>query len=445
MDRRIEVSGSEEETYSVMFSSLRHPARRKILRMLSEEKMTFSQMLEELAIPSSHLTYHLENLGELVVKDENGKYELSSFGKAAVSMMKGAEEVPATHAKRFSALPFRWKTLLALLTVAIVLLATTSYYQFASLNNLSNNYNALQGNYNNIKAQNQELLLSNTSDNAAEAKTIIQNVLQIDTSKYQMTLLRDTLKVRTDLDGIVEEVLEYSLSNTGSQFDLTLRFRNGHFSLFQINQLEGAPSFPLINTEPQPTDIVQACQGLLDRYESTFNDSYMTQITTLMNSANDMTTDRTLGNTKLQLSSYTGGADISLMYTDNGTDFQAKSINLVYNNYALTEFSDDWFLYKVGSTVVNISEAQAVKTATDAAKNYSWNANGTLVSNPQLLSQPVSVELYPKPRTDALTLYPYWYVTFQLDKTYPGGVSEIGVGVWADTGQTGNIEAITTS
>src|SRR5512136_889197 len=114
------MSGSEEETYSIMFSSLRHPARRKILRMLSERTMTFSQMLEELAIPSSHLTYHLENLGELVLKDDSGKYKLSSFGNASVSMMKSAEEVPDAHTKRFSALPIRWKSLYVLFAVAII-------------------------------------------------------------------------------------------------------------------------------------------------------------------------------------------------------------------------------------------------------------------------------------------------------------------------------------
>jgi DNA-binding transcriptional ArsR family regulator len=436
---------SEEEIYSVMFSSLRHPARRKILRMLSEEKVTFSHMLQALAIPSSHLTYHLENLGELIIKDENGKYQLSSFGKAAVSMMKGAEEVPDNHAKHFSALPLRWKTLYALFIIAIVLLASMSYYQFTSLNNLSNNYIDLQKNYNGVKLQNDQLLLSNTSDNAAEAKTLIQDVLQIDTSNYQMTLLSDTVQVRTDLDGIVEEIMQYSLVNTASRFDLTLRFRNGHFSLFEINQLEGAPNFPLVYTEPQPTNVVQACQGLLGRYESAFNDAYMPQIVSLMASANNMTTNQTFENTKLQLSSYNGDADVSLMYTNNGTDFQAKSINLIYINNALTEFSDDWFLYQVGSTQINISQAQAVQIATNAVKNYSWNANGTQVSNFQVLNSPVSAELYPKPRTDNLTLYPYWYVTLHLDKTYPGGVSEIGVGVWADTAQATNIQAITTS
>jgi len=439
------MTASEEETYSVMFSSLRHPARRKILRMLSEEKMTFSQMLEELAIPSSHLTYQLENLGELVVKDENGKYELSSFGKAAVSMMKGAEEVPETHAKHFSALHLKWKTLIALFIVAIVLLATVSYYQFNSLNNLSNNYNALQKNYNAIKAQNQELLLSNTTDNAAEAKTVIQDVLQIDTSKYQVTLTSDTVRVRTDLDGIVEEIMEYSLLNAASQFDLTLRFRDGHFSLFQITQLEGYPSFPLDYTAPQQTDVVQACRGLLERYEAAFNDSYMGQVNALMASANDLTTNQAVGNTNLQISSYNGGADITLMYTANGTNFQAKSLSLVYNNYALTQFSDDWFLYTVGNTQVNIGQAQAEQIAMNAVKTYSYSVNGTRVSNFQVLSSPVTAELYPRPRTEDLTLYPYWYVTLHLAKTYPGRVNEIGVGVWADTGQAANIQALSTS
>ena len=68
----------EDETYSTMFSSLKHPARRKILRMLAEKPKTFSQILDELGISSSHLTYHLENLGELVSKIENGVFKSMS-------------------------------------------------------------------------------------------------------------------------------------------------------------------------------------------------------------------------------------------------------------------------------------------------------------------------------------------------------------------------------
>jgi DNA-binding transcriptional ArsR family regulator len=444
--RVIGVSGSEEEIYSVMFSSLRHPARRKILRMLSERKVTYSQMLEELAITSSHLTYHLENLGELVLKDENGKYELSSFGKAAVTMMRGAEEVPDTHAKSFSTLSFRWKSLYALFIIAIVLLASLSYVEFSSFNKLSSDFSALQRNYNIVKEQNQQLLISNSSNNAYEAKIIMQNVLQIDTSKYQVTLTDDTLQNRADLGGVVEEILQYSLVNNASRFDLTMRFRNGHFSLLQISQLEGAPNFPLIYTEPQQTGVIQACQGLLGRYQSAFNDSYMDQISSLMASVNTNQNSQTLGNSKLQFSSYDGSADVLLMYTENETDFQAKSIHLTYQNNILAEFSDDWALFKVGSTQVNISKDQAVLIAKNAAKTYSWTANGQQVTSFQILDNPVSAQFYPKTRgADVLTLYPYWYVTLYLDKTYPGGVSEIAVGVWADTGQIASIQSLATS
>ena len=81
------MPNSEEETYSIMFSSLKHPARRKILRMLADKPKNFSRILEEMGISSSHLTYHLENLGELVTKMDDGKYRLSTFGKAAVMTM----------------------------------------------------------------------------------------------------------------------------------------------------------------------------------------------------------------------------------------------------------------------------------------------------------------------------------------------------------------------
>jgi hypothetical protein len=83
---------TEEETYSLIFSSLKHPIRRKILRMLRDSELTFSQILEILSIDSGHLSYHLENLGDLVTHSSDGKYKLSSFGMAAVKLMSGVEE-----------------------------------------------------------------------------------------------------------------------------------------------------------------------------------------------------------------------------------------------------------------------------------------------------------------------------------------------------------------
>lgn len=81
----------EEETYSVIFSSLKHPVRRKILRLLTDGSKTFTEILEQVNVDSSHLSYHLDNLGELL-KKENGKYSLSDFGLAATSLMSRVEE-----------------------------------------------------------------------------------------------------------------------------------------------------------------------------------------------------------------------------------------------------------------------------------------------------------------------------------------------------------------
>jgi DNA-binding transcriptional ArsR family regulator len=433
------MSGSAEETYSTMFSSLRHPARRKILRMLSERSMTFSQMLDELGIPSSHLTYHLENLGELVVKMEDGKYKLSSFGKASVSMMKGAEEVPSIQTKKFSSLPLRWKSLFAVLIIGIVLLASMSYVQYASFNQLSRDYGLLKADFEKVKSQNQQVL---SWSSAERAMTIIRDVVQIDITKYQTTLLSDTVENRSDLGGVVEEILKYSLTSNESKIDLVLRFRNNHFSLYQLSLLEGIPPYAPIYAQPQSTDILEATRGLIERYKSSTSDPYLEEMSRLLASADETNNEQTLGNTKLKMTVYGDNAEVLLLYTANGVDFAAKSLRLVFQKHFLQELSDDWPLYKVGSTQVNVSKEQAIQIARNAAKTFEWNASGVQVSNFNVLAEPVSAVFFPHPRTELLTLVPYWYITLYLDRDYPGGVNSITVGVWADTGKVANIQAL---
>jgi len=135
----------EEETYSTIFTSLKHPVRRKILRMLSGKPRNFSEMLEALGISSSHLTYHLENLGELVSKMDDGKYKLSTFGEAAVGTMSKVEEAPkVTEPKRPPSLPIKWKSFFAVLMIGLVVLAGVSYTQYQTLNRLSSEYEELK-------------------------------------------------------------------------------------------------------------------------------------------------------------------------------------------------------------------------------------------------------------------------------------------------------------
>ena len=209
-----------DETYSIMFSSLKHPARRKILRMLSERSLTFSELLDELGISSSHLTYHLENLGELVTKLENGKYKLSSFGNASVDAMKGVEDVPDYRSSKFLSLPFKWKALMAGFMIAVVILASFSAVQYFSLGQIAGDYDSLKNDLLSAQEQNEQLL--SWSSNPDKAITFLRDVVQIDFSRYKASLISNTIEYRTDLGGVVEEILKYSLTSTDVKVDALL-------------------------------------------------------------------------------------------------------------------------------------------------------------------------------------------------------------------------------
>ena len=426
------MGDSLEEKYSAMFSSLKHPARRKILKMLSKRSMTFSEMLDKLEILGSHLTYHLETLGEFVAKGEDGKYKLSSFGESSVSMMERIEEVPSIQTKKFLSLPLRWKSLFAVFIICIVVLTSFSYVQYASFNQLSRDYELL-------KLQNQQLLLNSTTD---KSLIFLRDIVQIDLSKYQVTLNSRTVEDRPDLGDIIEEIFKYSLVNSDSKFDIVMRFRNNHFSSYHISVLEGFPPYAPKYVQSELKDIIEVTRELIEKYKSGTGDPYLEEIRRLLSLANETNYELTLDNAKLRITINGDNAEVLILYTVNGIDFSSKSLRLVFQNHALRELSDDWFLYKIGGTEVNVSKEEAVQIARNAAEDFEWNASGVQVSNFDVLNEPVSALFFPHPRTEPLTLVPYWYITLYLDRTYPGEVNSITVGIWADTGVVANIQAL---
>jgi DNA-binding transcriptional ArsR family regulator len=424
------MSDSEEEIYSTMFSSLKHPARRKILRMLSEEAMTFSQLLEALGITSSHLTYHLENLGELLSKDDDGKYKLSTFGSASVETMKIVEEAPAVRSKYGFPLSLKWRSLLAGLLIAVILLASMFYVEYASFNQLSSDHAELESKYD-------QLLTWSASND--DAMTFLQDVIQVDTTQYQSTLLSNTVEVRSDLGGVVEEILKYSLTNSESQIDVILRFRNRELSRYQMNVFEESP----ISAEPQSFSVLDTAKNLLQRLISYNDASYLRDMSNMLTSVSKLEdTEVTEGNMKLVISVSGANAEIQWLYTENGVDFPVKSLTLNFENGVLKDLTDGWYLFSIGSTEVNVSGEEALEIAKNAVQSFTWEADGTTVSNFNVLDEPVSVVFHPIPRGQNLKLIPYWYIILYLDKVYPGGVNRIAVGVWADTGDVDQIRTL---
>ena len=121
----------DEEVYSTIFNALRHGVRRNILRMLEDKELTHTEIAEALGISSSHLTYHLDALKDLVTKTEHG-YRLSRFGEAAVHMTKTVETPPEPQIKPEDKTRLKNITLVLSISLLIIAGATTELYYLSS-------------------------------------------------------------------------------------------------------------------------------------------------------------------------------------------------------------------------------------------------------------------------------------------------------------------------
>lgn len=86
------VMSTEEDTYNIIFKAMQHPIRRRILRTLSEAPSTYTEIQRTLNIDNGLLNYHLDNMRDLLTKNEEEKYTLSEFGRATVNLVRGVEE-----------------------------------------------------------------------------------------------------------------------------------------------------------------------------------------------------------------------------------------------------------------------------------------------------------------------------------------------------------------
>ena len=419
------MSDGQEEIYSIMFSSLKHPARRKILRILADKPLTFSEMLELLGVSSSNLTYHLDNLGELVAKGENGLYKLSTFGLASVNTMRVVEEAPEVQPKKRLGLSFKWRTVLAAMLVGMIVFASAAVLQSSILNQTTSERNSLQSKYDQL------LAWSSTTNSAIR---FLQDVAEINTEHYQATLLSNTFEQRPDLGGAVDQVMTYSLTSSDSKLLVTLWFRNNHFYRYQMSTLEGAP----IYLQPQPLNTVDSAKGLFGRLATYGDTAYLDDMGSILSLVSSSTEAIEIKEGNMKLTVLQGEISrIGVMYTENGVDFSPKSLSLEFANGDLTKLTDGWYLFTVGSTNVNISADKAETLARNALNGYNWSVNGTTVDNFTVLPDPLVI-FHPSTK-NGLALYPQYTVTFHLDKVYPGGTNSLMVQVWADNGEIAQI------
>ncbi len=121
----------EDDTYSTMFTTLKHPIRRKILNILNQTPTTYTDIQTQLGIDNGLLNYHLDNMRDLITKNEEELYTLSEFGKATLNLVRGVEE-PASSLPDKSGVSM--KLLNRLLVACFIIVAVVSAAVIIDLN-----------------------------------------------------------------------------------------------------------------------------------------------------------------------------------------------------------------------------------------------------------------------------------------------------------------------
>ena len=271
-----------------------------------------------------------------------------------------------------------------------------------------------------------------------EALAFLEEVVQLDVSKYNVTLVSNSF----DYTGppqepafIVQENLKYTLEFEDSKVDAIFAFKNGTFAWCGIYVIEGSPLY----SKHQPDNDLDRAKGVLERCHNYIEVPGFHVMRDLLGAVDKLeNTVKTLGNMKLEITQDSVSTRFLWSHMYSGIDTKALSISFFLNGN-LRGIMNYLCLTTVGDAEVNVSEEEAINIAMEYAKGFSWKAgvdpdNMVEVKDFKILESPVKAELSMQPR-EALTLYPYWYVELYLDKVYPGGVSSIHVGLWADTGK----------
>lgn len=261
----------------------------------------------------------------------------------------------------------------------------------------------------------------------------MEDVVQLDLAKYNVTLITGSSDIRSDLGGLLEENFKYILESSESSLGVLFKFINNTITRCRMNVYEGSPLY----VQSPPAGVLEMSDGFLQEYQSFVESQKSSVDLSLMRDMLKMvdTSEDTLtvGNIKLEVKN----SSLDWIYTFNGMELHA--LGLSFKNGHLSAFSDDRNLFKIGSSEVKVSKEDALLAALNYAEDYSWKVstdNGWKeVTDFKIVEDSATAELQSYPKEDPSTLFPYWYIILPLDKVYLGTVNRIQVGVWADSGE----------
>jgi hypothetical protein len=297
-----------------------------------------------------------------------------------------------------------------------------------------------------------QLPMEHTTELTAPEKTImfLEDVVEVDVSKYNATLASNRVDYPPHWGGLAQEVVRYDLDGGNeSNLRVTCRFRENVLHSYSLQVSKASPIF----AEPQPISLLDAAKGFIKRYKVYSDASYIQEMRSMLDMV-DETEDATVtsGNIKLtvlsqEVQNYPAAAiertSFEWTYTVNGVDAPQNVVRVTFEEGVFKSLVNDWDLYSIGSSEVNVSREEALNLARNAAEDYTlriYLEDGLTDVEFNLVDEPVSAKLFMYPR-ETLTVYPFWRIELYFDKHYYSAYG-IQVGIWADTGEIESCESL---
>jgi hypothetical protein len=287
------------------------------------------------------------------------------------------------------------------------------------------------------------LLLPLTEQQKADeekAVAFLTNVAGVDVSKYGVKLGVDSHEPYDPNlpPPLIEETVHCNLSNAETILNAMCFFRGDSLAWCSLYAIKGSAVF----TQAKATNDAVAAQNFLDRLQDFSATTYLPTMSSMLDSVSKIENGSILTAAETQMKISVEGSATTFVWSSsiNNIENNQKVLVVTFRDGQFEFFTDNYDIYKIGTTEVKISKEEAIAIARERAHTYAWTVGTETVSNVVFADVPVYATLSMQSRGN-YTLYPLWYVLLPLDKVYPGLVTSIQVSVWADTGEISYITA----
>ncbi len=270
--------------------------------------------------------------------------------------------------------------------------------------------------------------------------TILNSAVGFDLTKY--SVMTNELPQISYLDGMQQENIQYNLQSNTSNLQILCTFTNGSLRIMHITQNTDSTLTTVSVTSP-----LDMAKSFLSNYQIVTGNAFYGDLKSDLNAVDDSKNSTSVtGNIRLAVGVSADSTTFRWTYICDGVEAPAKCVALSYSNGFLDYFVDNWNLYTIGTTAINLPEKTAVTEAVVSAKNFSWTmgtGNNTYQFKDFNVTQAMiwetifsnGVSADSARDSNPFVLYPMRHVWVSLDKFYPGNVYGIEVFYWADTGQ----------